>query len=415
MDITLKKKKGFKKKHIPYVLGVLLLAFIVWLILGDHSSTLKIDSRTISVATVEKSEFKDYMTTTGQVQPLTTVQVSPLEGGIVEVRNVEEGAMVKKGDIIVTLSDMNLSREILESEDRRAERENMLRDTRLQMDQQKLSVQQERIRAQISHQQAKRRFEQYEKLYKEKLVSREEYLKAQEELQLAEGNLNLLLNKEKQDSISRSVQIQRLEESLENLEQTMVFIRKRADNLQVKAPIDGELGQLTVELGQSIGRGQKIGQVSDLSNYKVEAQIDEHYIDKVRVGLTASFKRQEQTFNLILKKVYPEVQGGQFKVDFVFDGERPDNIRRGVSYFLNLELGQPTEAIIIPRGAFYQKSGGSWIFVVSPDGDKAYRRQIKIGRQNPRYYEVLEGLDPGEKVIVSSYETYGDNEVLILK
>ena len=199
------------------------------------------------------------------------------------------------------------------------------------------------------------------------------------------------------------------------MRKNMNLILQRVENLKVKSPIDGELVRLGVELGQSVSSGTMIGQINDLSDFKIQAMIDEHYIDKVHTGLEAKFERQQKKFGLRVNKVYPEVQNGQFKTDLHFSGERPENIRPGQTYYIDLELGQPTESILIPRGAFYQSTGGSWIFVLSPDGTKAFRRTIKIGRQNPQYYEVLEGLDPNERVIVSSYETYGDNEVLILK
>ena len=204
-----------------------------------------------------------------------------------------------------------------------------------------------------------------------------------------------------------------MRESLENMQINMRMIRKRKDNLTIKAPIDGQLGILDAVLGENIGAGTKIGQISDMSSYKIEAQIDEHYIDRVTPGLAATFERQGATFNASLRKVYPEVRDGKFKADFKFDGKQPDNIRSGQTYYLNLQLGQPEEAVIIPRGTFYQKTGGKWIYVVNKDGNKAVKREIRIGRQNPQYYEVLEGLEPGERVITSGYDTYGDSDVLV--
>ena len=191
------------------------------------------------------------------------------------------------------------------------------------------------------------------------------------------------------------------------------MIRRRKDNLTIKAPIDGQLGILDAVLGENIGAGTKIGQISDMSSYKIEAQIDEHYIDRVIPGLAATFERQGSTFNASLRKVYPEVRDGKFKADFKFEGQTPDNIRSGQTYYLNLQLGSPESAILVPRGSFYQKTGGKWIYVVAPGGGKAVRREIRIGRQNPQYYEVLEGLNPGEKVITSGYDSFGDNEVLV--
>ena len=194
----------------------------------------------------------------------------------------------------------------------------------------------------------------------------------------------------------------------------MQMIRKRKDNLVITAPIDGELGLLDVVLGQSVPSGSKVGQINTLDSYKIEAQIDEHYIDRVTSGLEADFERQDESFHAIIRKVYPEVRDGKFKADFKFSGAQPENIRTGQTYYLNLQLGQPEEAIMIPRGTFYQKTGGRWIYVITEDGSKAYKREIRIGRQNPQYYEVLEGLQPGEKVITSGYDNFGDNDCLVL-
>ena len=204
-----------------------------------------------------------------------------------------------------------------------------------------------------------------------------------------------------------------MQESLDNMRRNMLMIRHRKENLTIKAPIDGELGLLDVVLGQSISAGMKIGQINNLDSYKIEAQIDEHYIDRVSAGLAATFQRQNDSYGAIIRKVYPEVRDGKFKADFKFEGETPDNIRSGQTYYLNLQLGQPENAVLVPRGTFYQKTGGKWIFVVAPEGGRAVRREIRIGRQNPQYYEVLEGLQPGEKVITSGYDSFGDNDVLV--
>ena len=415
MDIQLKQKKGLKKKHIPYILGGVLLLFILWLILGDHSSTLVIDSRTITVGTARNDLFNDYIRVNGTVQPITILQLSPLEGGVVEKRNIEEGNTVKEGDVILTLSNQNLSASVLESESQLADRVNALRNAQIQMEQDRLNQQKEQFATDLDIQRKKRQYQQKEKLYNEKLIAREEYLQAKEDYELVERSRELIIERQKQDSLARAVQIDHLKENVENMNKNMELIRQRVENLKVKSPIDGELVQLNVELGQSIGAGQKVGQINDLSDFKIQATPDEHYLAKVHPGLDAKFERQGVEFGLKVSKVYPEVQGGQFKIDFHFEGERPDNIWSGQTYYINLELGQPVQALLIPRGAFYQSTGGSWIFVLSADGKKAFRRKIKIGRQNPQFYEVTEGLDPDEKVIVSSYETYGDNDVLILR
>lgn len=416
MDIQLEKKKGLQKKHIPYVAGgaffVLLLG---WIIFGDHASTLKVDARGISIGNVTHEQFNDYFRVDGQVQPITVVQLSPEEGGIVQEKVVEEGAQVKKGDVIVRLSNSNLDLQILNSEAELAEKQNFLRNTQVTMEQDKLSNQMEKLQYDMDMNRARRAFNQQEQLYKENLIAKEDYLKAKEDFELASQKHSLITARLLQDSISRTIQMDEMESSLANMRKNILLIRERKENLNVRSQINGELGLLDVVLGQNITPGQKIGQINDLSDYKIEAMIDEHYIDRVKPGLNASFERQGSNFDLIVRKVYPEVRDGKFRTDFVFTGERPDNIRSGQTYYISLELGQPTESIIIPKGTFFQSTGGSWIFVLDKDGKKAYRRSIKIGRQNPQYYEVTEGLEAGEKVIVSSYESYKDNEVLVLE
>lgn len=386
-----------------------------WLILGSHRSTFKVDARTLNIGNVTNELFNDFVRVTGQVQPITTIQLSPLEGGIVEERLVEEGTKVKKGDVILRLSNSNLDLSILNSEAELAEKQNFLRNTQVTMEQDKLNNRTEKLQLDLDVKRKLRAFRQQEELYNEKLNAREDYLQAKEDYELALEKRELMIERLRQDSIYRSVQMEQMEESLDNMRRNMVMIRQRVENLQVKSPIDGELGLLDAVLGQNITMGQKIGQINDLSDYKIEAQIDELYIDRIKAGLPAAFERQSVSYRLKVRKVYPEVREGKFKTDFVFEGNRPDNIRTGQTYYINLELGQPTEAVLIPRGTFFQTTGGNWIFVLDPDGKKAYRRAIKIGRQNPQYYEVLDGLEPGEKVVVSSYEAFKENEVLVLE
>ncbi|HBK30890.1 MAG TPA: efflux transporter periplasmic adaptor subunit [Porphyromonadaceae bacterium] len=415
-DILLEKKKGLKKKHIPYVIGgALIVACISWLIFGNHASKLNVDAKRLSVQAVTQGEFNDYIRINGQVQPISTIQLSAIEGGMVEAKLVEEGTEVKKGDAIVRLSNPMLSLNILDSEAQLAEKQNFLRNTQVTMEQDKLTLKKEKLQLDLDVTRKQRKYEQYKKLYGEKLASKEEYLQAKEDYEYAVDGRQLVVERQKQDSIYRSVQIEQMEESLHNMRQNLLLIRQRSDNLNIKAPVDGQLGLLEVEIGQNIPTGGRIGQINVLSDYKVEAMIDEHYIDRVKQGLDAAFERQDKHFALRVRKVYPEVRDKQFRTDFMFEGERPDNIRTGQTYYINLQLGQPVEAALIPRGAFYQTTGGQWIFVVSEDGKRAVKRKITIGRQNPNYYEVTAGLEPGEKVITSSYETFGTADELVLK
>ena len=417
MDRELEKKKGlkavFRKKNIPYFAGALFLVFVLWLIFRDNSSAYRADKDMLNIVEVRQDQFHDYIRLNGQVQPITTIQVTPLEGGIVEEIRLEEGSQVKRGDVIAVLSNNNLTLSILDSEAQLAEKENILRNTMISMEQQKLELQRERNEFSMQVNRNRRLFEQNDKLYKEGLISHEEWLKSKEDYELSLSQKTLIEERQVQDSLYRSVEIEQLENSLESMRRNMELIRQRIDNLNIKANIDGELGLLDLVLGQSVATGEKIGQINDLSNYKIVAQIDEHYIDRVINGLSATFERQGVTYNAQVRKVYPEVREGKFQADFKLVGERPDNIRTGQTYYLNLELGQPEEAIIISKGTFFQKTGGAWIYVLTEDGSQAVRREIKIGRQNPQYYEVLEGLEPGEKVVVSGYDSFGDAERLI--
>ena len=388
MDIQIERKKGlrilFAKRSLPYWGGMLFLLFAAWLLLRDNASTLRVDAGTLSVAEVTQGDFNDYIRVTGQVEPITTVQLSPLEAGVVERLVVEEGASVRRGDVLVELSNPSLTLEILNSEAELAEKQNLLRNTLISMEQEKLTLRQNKAQLDLDVARKRRAFEQNDELYAHRLIAREEWLQAKEDWELAEKQRELNIERQIQDSLYRTVQVEQMEDNLANMRRNMQLIRQRIGNLAVKSPIDGEIGLLDVVLGQSVASGQKIGQVND-PNYRMR-----------------------------LRKVYPEVRNNVFHADFNFTGAYPANIRSGQTYYLHLQLGQPTEAVLVPRGTFYQTTGGAWIYVLSPEGDRAYKRPIRIGRQNPQYYEVLEGLQPGERVIVSGYESYGANDVLLL-
>ncbi len=416
MDKIIEKKHGialaFTIKALPYWFGAVLLSLIIYLLVRDNTSTMRINPDTLTIATVTKGDFNDYIRLNGQVLPMTTIQISPQEGGVVQKIIVEEGTQVKAGDPILLLSNDNLDLQILNSEAELAEKENILRNTLISMEQQKLNLQQEQLQLQTEVKRCLRIYEAQRALYNDQLISREDYLRAEEDYHLANNRLTLVKNRAYQDSLYRSVQIQQMQESLENMRLNMQMIRRRKENLTIKAPIDGEVGLLDVVLGQSIAQGTKIGQINDLTNYKIEAQIDEHYIDRVFAGLEATFDRQDEHYSAIIRKVYPEVRSGKFRADFKFVNEQPANIRSGQTYYLNLQLGQSEEAVLIPRGSFFQTTGGKWIYVLNEQGDRAIKREIRIRRQNPQFYEVIEGLQPGDKVITSSYEKFGNNEVL---
>jgi HlyD family secretion protein len=416
MDRKIEKKRGLQTKHVPYIAGgVLLVALIGWMIFGDHSTTVRVESDGLTISEVTNAEFKDYVRLNGTVVPIQVVQISPEEGGIVMEKVAEEGSTVKKGDVIVRLSNSNLDLQILNAEAELAEKQNLLRNTQVAMQQDKLNNETEAATLGMDVERKRRAYEQNQRLYNEKLISRETYLQAKEDYELSKRKQELISERLKKDEQYRSLQMDQMEDNLANMRRNVLLVRERKQKLEVRSAIDGELGLLDVELGQNITAGQKIGQINDLSDFKIQAEIDEHYIDRVRQGLQATFTRGEKSYQLAVRKVYPEVRQGRFRIDLVFRGERPDNIRSGQTYYLNLELGQSEQATLIPRGAFFQTTGGQWIFVLDKDGSRAYRRDIRIGHQNPQHYEVLEGLEPGEQVITSGYEAFKDYETLKIR
>ena len=412
----MEKKKGIQRKHLPYLvaggLAVLLLGWILW---RSNAASQTVEAASLNIAEVDYGEFNDYIRINGSAEPFSVVQLSPEEGGIVREKVVEEGAHVKKGDVILRLSNSSLDLQILNAESELAEKQNLLRNTQVTMQQDKLNNETEKVQLDMDTRRKQRTYLQYERLYGERLVSREEYLQAKEDYEVSQRKYGLVTERLKQDSIYRTIQMDQMEDNLQNMRRNVLLIRERKEKLEVRATIDGELGLLDAELGQNIVAGQMVGQINDLSDFKVVAQLDEHYIDRVSNGLPASMERQGTRFAMKIRKVYPEVREGRFRTDLVFAGKRPENIRSGQTYYIDLQLGEPTEGVLLPRGTFYQATGGKWIFVVDKDGTKAYRRSIRIGRQNPQYYEVLEGLEKGEKVIISGYEAFKDNEILILK
>lgn len=410
------EKKSFLRRYAWYIAAAAALAaLLVWIVLGTTANTTTVDASDITISDVTRGKFDDYVRLNGQVLPIQVVQISPEEGGIVREKVVEEGTRVRKGDVILRLSNSNLDLQILNAEAELAEKQNLLRNTQVAMQQDRLNNRTEQATLDTDCDRKRRAYEQNARLYKERLISKEVYLQSREDYNLALRKQSLISQRLKQDSIYRHVQMAQMEDNLDNMRKNVLLVRDRKNKLEVRSAIDGELGLLDVELGQNIAAGQNIGQINDLSDFKVQAQIDEHYIDRVRPGLSASFSRDGNTYLLRVRKVYPEVRNGTFRTDFVFVGERPAQMRSGQTFYVELALGKSQQATLIPRGTFFQTTGGNWIFVLDKSGRKAYRRNISIARQNPQYYEVTDGLEPGERVITSGYEAFKDNDVLVIK
>lgn len=416
MDIQLEKKKGLRPKHYGYIALTLLLLFVGWkMAFSNSTATFRTQKDKLSITEVIQGKFDDYITINGTVAPISTIYMDAYEGGRVTEKLIEEGAIVKKGDIILKLENRGLYEQILASENNLALKQNDLRSTKLTFDSRQVEGQKDLVRSEYELQKLKRNFDQNKSLFKDELISKEEYLISKENYELSQKQYEIIKLQTEQDKSLRNTSLNDLDSDLVRMKKTLSMVYERIDHLNVRAPADGQLGFLDAEIGQNINQGERIGQVNVLTDYKIEATIDEHYIDRVKRGLTAVFERNGNEYQLRLRKVYPEVRNGKFKIDLVFTKEKPQTIRSGQSYNIKLQLGASSEALLLPRGSFFQSTGGQWIFVVDASGDVAWKRTIRIGKQNSRYYELLEGLEAGEKVITSNYDSFGDAEKIILK
>jgi len=416
MDKLIEKKVWYRVPKNLIVIGVVLLIPIAYLIFfSDRHSRLNVDIEKITIETVARDTFQDYIATIGTVFPIRTIYLDAAEGGRVDEVVREEGAILVEGEVILRLSNPNLNLSILNSEAELAEKSNFLRNTRVTMEQDKLLLNQQIIELHYRLLRLKRDFEKNSKFFNEGLISEEDYLKSKEDYEYSSAISKLLLERQIQDSIYRKVQIEQLESSLDRMKLNLELVRLRFENMEVRAPSNGQLGLLNAEIGEQKNQGERLGLINDLSSFKIQAEIDEHYISRISAGLFANFEYEGANYKLKLKKVYPEVRNGRFKIDLTFDGDMPKNIRTGQTFRLKLELGESKIAILVPRGGFFQSTGGQWIFVVDPTGRFAMKREIKIGRQNPNYYEVISGLDPNEQVIISNYDIFGEVDKLILK
>jgi HlyD family secretion protein len=416
MDKIIVKKKGIRPKHIIWITVGLAFAFLLYkVIFAENASTFRAEKDKLTISPVESGIFNDYITVIGQVEPISTIFLDAEEGGKVEEKLIEEGEMVKKGDVILKLRNNDLNLNIMNSESSLAYQTNELRNTQIQMEQQKIQNKQQLLQIDYEIVQLARNYGQQKTLYNEGLIAREDYLKIEEDYFRSKKNRELIYQKLVQDSIFRENQKLLMNQSLGNMQLNLQVVQQRREDLNVKAPVDGQLGLLKAEIGESINKGQRIGMIHILTNFKINARIDEHYIDRVRPSLPATFDRNGVNFQLNVKKVYPEVREGQFEIDMVFEGKNPENIRTGQTYHVKLELGQSEKAVLLSRGGFFQSTGGQWVYVLNENKTEATKRSIRIGRQNPQYYEVLEGLKPGEQVITSGYEMFGNNERIVFK
>ncbi len=410
------EKKGLSRQTILYgSIGILVLVVLATIIFSDKSSKFNVDVSRLGIDEVVMDVFQDYITDQGIVEPIRTVYLDAVEGGRVEEILIEEGNMVKKGDVILRLSNNNLLLEITNNEAQVVRAVNELRTARLMMDQQKLQNKQQIIQLTTQVIQETRIYKNNIKLFEEKHISREEFDQSKEAFESSDAQLELVIENFKNDSMYRTIQINSLESSVSSMTKSMEIIRRRLDALNFKASVDGELATLNPEIGEVITYGSRVGTINILDSYKLRVEIDEHYIARIHTGLLGECDFANQQYSAKIIKVYPEVQGGRFAVDMVFTDSIPEQIRIGQASRIRLQLGESKQGLLLSKGGFYNKTGGQWVFVVDPSGEFAVKRDITIGRQNPRYYEVLGGLEEGEQVITSSYQNFADHDKLILK
>ncbi|MGA9405531.1 MAG: efflux RND transporter periplasmic adaptor subunit [Bacteroidota bacterium] len=416
MDKKIEKKPLYRQTRFwMYAAGCLLFLTLVGLILSDSGSKLNVEADKITISTVAEGDFQEFIPVTGTILPRTTFYLDAILGGTVENKFVEEGAMLNKGDKILQLSNTNVQLSALQQETFTYQQINDARNTRLQIEQNSNALQNALVSANYSLINAGEIFERQKAMWEKKLISLQDY-------QQAENNNNLALEQQKlayrnfaADSILKQAQLTQIAASIDRLQKNLEMIRENIDNLTVKAPISGQLTSLSAETGQSKSPGDQLGQIDALDGFKVRADIDEFYIARVTKALHATVEIDSKDYSLIVTKVYPQVTSGKFQVDMEFDGKVPDGIRRGQTLQIRLQLSERTKALLLPRGGFYQKTGGQWVFAVNASEDMAAKRTISLGRQNPDYFEVLSGLKSGDKVVTSSYDNFGDVDKLIIK
>ncbi|UCF62853.1 MAG: HlyD family efflux transporter periplasmic adaptor subunit [bacterium] len=416
MDRKIEKKKWTIKKIATYGTGILLLLFIIYnFLLGDSSSKLNVQKERLTLSTVSKGPFQEFIPVTGNVVPIKTVYLDAVEGGRVEVKYIEEGTLVEIGDKILKLDNTNLHLDIMYREAELFQQINNLRNTRLDMERTRLNLQTQIAQIDYDLRTKKRIYERNKELFQKNLISRFEYEQSQDEFNYLSRSKDLTIETHKQDSVFRVAQIKQLEASVRRMQENLEIVKNKLENLVIKAPISGQLTSLNAEIGESKALGERLGQIDVLDSFKVRVDIDEHYIARIEIGKTGNFEFAGNTYNLEILKIYPEVLNGRFGVDMYFTDEVPQGIRRGQTLHIRLALGDLSEAILLARGGFYQKTGGQWVYLVDESGEYAVKQPIRLGRQNPQHFEVIEGLHPGQMVITSSYETFGENDKLVLK
>jgi HlyD family secretion protein len=414
MDKQIKKKTWTLKRIATFGGGGLLVILIAYqLIFADRRSKLKVEKDKITIATVKRGVFQEFIPQTGTVEPSRTVFLDAIEGGNIKRVVAESGAMLKKGDVIMELSNLNRELTVLQQEAQLNESITRQRDTRLAIT--RNDLEQRQTLALIDNQLAilGPQYHRQKQLFEKKLISKQEFERTEADYKYNVDRRRITYEVYKNDSVERIRQLRELSFREAKMTESLVGVGRILDNLIIRAPIEGQLSRPQLEVGQAVNQGQRIGQIDVVGSYKVSVQIDELYLPRISQGLHATTSFNNRDYELQITYIYPTIAGGRFQVDMNFVGETPEGIRRGQSLRLRIELGQSSEELLLPVGGFYKDTGGNWVYVLDGE-DKAVKRNIRLGRKNTENFEVLEGLQPGDKVITSSYENFGNNEVLIL-
>lgn len=415
VDRVIAKRSRAKQKTLGIAMVVLLLSVIAALALTQGGQRLQISTERITTGEIRRGAFREFIPVQGIVLPLTTIYLDALEGGQVEEVYVEDGAMLKKDQPILRLANTDLELSLANQETAVFDVLTQMQNTRNNAEQNTIRQLNQMAEVQSALAEAERIHRLNRSLHEQEVISRQEYLSAENNYQYQLRREELTRKTLYQDSVTNHQQLLQLSESRRRMERALELMRRKVDDLIVRAPMGGQLTSLDAETGQSRNKGDRLGQIDVMSGFKVRADIDEHYISRIYTGLAGIFTFAGKDYTLRIRKIYTQVTNGRFQVDFEFDGAAPEGIRRGQTLQIRLTLSDETEAVLLPKGGYYQQTGGAWIFKLSADGTRAYRTDIQVGRQNPEYYEVLAGLQPGDRVIVSSYETYGRMQELILK
>lgn len=411
------KKKIWTFKRVLIIAAIVAFTGLSIYAFGfmDVRSTLNVDRERVTVSTVQENTFQEFIQVTGTIQPIQTIYLDAIEGGVVQQVYLESGTLVEVGDTILTLTNSGLQLQVMQQTSGLYDQINNVRNSRLNLEQNTLRLQDQLANAKSQMEILKSQYERQMSLIENDLISEQEFQSTKENYEYQKKRYELTNVSFQKDSVQTISQLQQLNNSEERMYENLNAVQQILENLAVTAPISGQLSTIELNQGQSISSGERIGQVDILDDYKVRVSIDEYHLSRIIPGLNGSFTFDGQSHELVITKIYPVINDGQFEVDMEFAGDAPQNLRRGQTLRIRLELGESASAVQIPRGGFYQTTGGNWVFVVSEMDGRAYRRDIQLGRQNPEYFEVQFGLEPGEKVITSSYDTFGDNEVLVLE